>query len=118
MKKNLNDLQEQFWANGKFYDQQLEKYGEHTILVYCKMLLLTGQFARAIWFLEQRKKRVLAVHFAIVLEHYGVLQTSDTWESLLYDETDGPLSGKINFGRLVSSYVIPFQARQPYFAIR
>lgn len=117
LEENVKLLQRQFWDNGKFYDKQLATYGPHTILVYCQMLLLTGQFARAIWFLEQRKKRVLAVHFAIVLEHYGLLRTTDSWEDLLYNETNEPL-GRINFGRLVSSYVIPFQARQPFFAIQ
>ena len=47
-----------------------------------RLLLLSGQFERAVFYLHQTECDVEAVHFAIALAYYGLLRVPETQDAV------------------------------------
>ncbi|BGP26679.1 nuclear pore complex protein Nup93 [Rhodotorula toruloides] len=90
----------------KFGEQHFDPKGTRPLL-YFQVLLLSGQFERAVAFLQQHSQyQADAVHFAIALAYYGLLRVSPRSKAaeveLLVDgNADTP---SIAFARLVHRY--------------
>ncbi|KAK6632192.1 hypothetical protein RUM44_007223 [Polyplax serrata] len=104
----------------------LEQYGETHYKayeqphIYFEMLILTGQFEAAIEFLYRVGKfKVHAVHIAIALHEMGLLaDPPSVWAALMsVKEEDKPPARRLNFARLITLYVQPFQVSDPKEAI-
>ncbi|KAG5438139.1 hypothetical protein PCANB_002990 [Pneumocystis canis] len=87
-------------------------------IVYFQLLLLSGQFERAVHYLYSYYP-VDAVHFAIALAYYGLLHIpsiSDSSETELLSINDNNIAC-LNFSRLLCVYAKTFQKSDPKFAI-
>eukprot|EP00039_Didymoeca_costata_P028058 m.19858 g.19858 ORF g.19858 m.19858 type:complete len:829 (+) comp6693_c0_seq1:210-2696(+) len=105
-KESFLTLQALIWRNGDG-----EGYFGHT-MAYCQLLLLTGQFERAIHVLRGFSL-MHAVHFAIGLEHYGLLKICTNYTDPLFN----PHEDVFNFGQLVQGYARPLQKSFPEVAL-
>ncbi|BGP34324.1 nuclear pore complex subunit [Rhodotorula toruloides] len=90
----------------KFGEQHFDPKGTRPLL-YFQVLLLSGQFERAIAFLQQHSQyQADAVHFAIALAYYGLLRVSPRSKAadveLLVDGNTG--TPAISFARLIHRY--------------
>jgi hypothetical protein len=112
-------LQDELW--------ETPSRAEMNHLVYFEVLLLTAQFDRAIAFLLSERRLKLAVHFAIPLEHFGLLncapyqmprsaaerENAARALGLVGGDAGGygatPPDSLCDFGHLVCSYVRTFQ---------
>lgn len=113
------------------FGQVITKYGENHFdpngnrpLMYFRVLLMSGQFEKAILFLQQKPHyQVDAIHFAIVLAYYGLLRISDSTAS-----TEGQAFSpkgrsssnlpSVNFARLIYRYTRLFSKSAPEVAIQ
>lgn len=112
------------------FAQVISKYGESHFdpnsnrpLMYFRVLLMSGQFEKAISFLQQKANyQVDAVHFAIALAYYGLLRISDSRPS----KEGAPTSPKsrtsnlpsVNFARLIYRYTRLFAKSAPEVAVQ
>ncbi|TKY89944.1 hypothetical protein EX895_001242 [Sporisorium graminicola] len=101
---------------------KVEKFGESYFdpkgnrpLFYFRLLLLCGQFEKAVGFLFSRSAhQVDAIHFAVVLAYYGLLrvpsQAASSQVEYLLVESDGQGGSvaSIDFAKLVQRYVRMF----------
>lgn len=119
LEKGIADLQKELWEG--------TNEGEgFPPLTFFEALLLTAQFERAINFLRKKQMGVQAVHFAIPLEHIGLLNTDNQMGQAAIPahvavlnagnqaSALGPAGPRIptpsvNFGHMVQSYVRTFQ---------
>ncbi|KAK9477829.1 Nup93/Nic96-domain-containing protein [Lipomyces japonicus] len=87
-------------------------------VVYFQILLLTGQYERAIHYLY-KFHAIDAVHFAIALAYYGLLRVSDDTTSADVDLLTLDSAGRpeINFARLVGYYTRDFRRTDPEVAV-
>jgi len=86
-------------------------------LPFCRLLLLTGQFEHACELLRQ-SRTVLAVHFAVLLEHRRLLNTADNWgEEMCTPAEKDSASFKQNFGQLIQNYAARLHQAQPEIAL-
>ncbi|KAL6074513.1 Nucleoporin nup93 [Balamuthia mandrillaris] len=85
-------------------------------LLYFQVLLMTQQFERAIQYLRKEQFHVEAVHFAIALHHFGVLNQVPAADETFFVEDQG---GRclINFVRLLRQYVRSFCLTDPVIAL-
>lgn len=89
---------------------------------------MSGQFEKAILFLQQRPNYQLdAVHFAIALAYYGLLRISDTVPALeghpispaaTSNKTFNLTGPSINFARLIYRYTRLFSKAAPEIALQ
>ncbi|KAG0141236.1 hypothetical protein CROQUDRAFT_664119 [Cronartium quercuum f. sp. fusiforme G11] len=116
------------------FGQVIAKYGESHFdpngnrpMMYFRVLLMSGQFEKAILFLQQRPNYQLdAVHFAIALAYYGLLRISDNVPALEGHPTSPASSSKtfnnatpsINFARLIYRYTRLFSKAAPEVALQ
>ncbi|SCZ89311.1 BZ3500_MvSof-1268-A1-R1_Chr1-1g01098 [Microbotryum saponariae] len=98
----------------KFGEAHFDPKGNRPML-YFQVLLLSGQFERAIAFLHQHSQfHVDAVHFAIALEYYGLLRipsaphTSDVDLLVVEQDSSGYDLASIHFARLLHRYTRSF----------
>lgn len=110
--------------------QKLEKYGEAHFdpkgtrpLHYFQLLLLVGEFEKAIAFLHARAAyQVDVVHFAIALTYYGLLRVPAASETSQFDyltvvqRAKGPVA-LIDFAKLIQRYTRLFAQSSPRDAI-
>jgi len=108
--------------------------GRHP-LTYFKMLLLAGLFEQATYFLIKTVHFTVGVHFAVVLEYYGLIHThEDAAQELLIAVPPSASSGyssvqlqmqqqtyvcpkyAINVGRIIRKYIEGFVRTHPYEA--
>lgn len=109
---------------------KLEKYGEAHFdpkgtrpLHYFQLLLLVGQFEKAVAFLHARPAyQVDAVHFAIALTYYGLLRIPSASETSQFDTLtvaqtkQGPVA-YMDFAKLIQRYTRLFTHTAPKDAI-
>ncbi|KAH9822442.1 Nup93/Nic96-domain-containing protein [Melampsora americana] len=117
------------------FGQVIAKYGESHFdpngnrpLMYFRVLLMSGQFEKAILFLQQRPNYQLdAVHFAIALAYYGLLRISDTVPALeghpispvaTSNKTFNLSGPSLNFARLIYRYTRLFSKAAPEIALQ
>ncbi|SCV71462.1 BQ2448_3050 [Microbotryum intermedium] len=98
----------------KFGEAHFDPKGNRPML-YFQVLLLSGQFERAIAFLHQHSQfHVDAVHFAIALEYYGLLRipfaprTSEVDLLVIEQDASGYDLASIHFARLLHRYTRSF----------
>ncbi|CAH7689668.1 Nup93/Nic96-domain-containing protein [Phakopsora pachyrhizi] len=111
------------------FGQVITKYGESHFdpngnrpLMYFRVLLMSGQFEKAILFLQQRPHYQLdAVHFAIALAYYGLLRISDnsaSHERQLSSSLSKSQLPTVNFARLIYRYSRLFSKNLPEVALQ
>ncbi|MBW0496005.1 hypothetical protein O181_035720 [Austropuccinia psidii MF-1] len=114
------------------FGQVISRYGESHFdhhgnrpLMYFRVLLMSGQFEKAILFLQQKPHyQIDAVHFAIALSYYGLLRISDSSASV-EGQPSSP-KGKshsanlpsVNFARLIYRYTRLFAKTAPEVALQ
>lgn len=102
------------------FQASLRQYGiDHfkNPILYFQLLLLSLQFEHAIKFLDSVPQlAVEMMHFAIAIYYYGMLRlpTVSTHQLFLEDEAGQP---KLNFLRLLKTYVRTFQQSDPDVAL-
>eukprot|EP00761_Pharyngomonas_kirbyi_P014742 gb/GECH01014772.1/.p1 GENE.gb/GECH01014772.1/~~gb/GECH01014772.1/.p1 ORF type:complete len:831 (+),score=193.89 gb/GECH01014772.1/:1-2493(+) len=105
----LSIVDESFYPLERLQEFLLEYKNNMRPMLFCKLLLLTQQFEEAVGYLcsdEADGFQVEAVHFAITLHYYGLVQlASDSKAPLVAVENDRKV---LNFHFLINDYVRMF----------
>lgn len=78
-----------------------------TAFLYFEILLLTQAFEKAVKYLAAKGFLLEAVHFALALHHYGLVQTTSAFGAMTGDNDEDERS--LDLVRLVRQYIHAFQ---------